>query len=240
MNPMSGRSRLFSALQRYVAREPQVAEAVPAPCELCSEPIPPEHRHLLEMDTQQAQCVCRACTILFATEAASRGKYRLIPDRYLYLEDFQIDTAQWDTLRIPVGLAFFFYSTPAQRVVAFYPGPMGATESHLDLPTWTVLETHNAVLGTLQPDVESLLVNCARGAEQYFLVPIDACYHLVGLIRSKWRGLSGGQAVWTEIERFFETLRRRSQTVKQEAFSSVDADRCEATKGDDRWRPSAT
>jgi hypothetical protein len=33
--------------------------------------------------------------------------------------------AQWDTLRIPVDMAFFFYSAPAERVVAFYPSPMG-------------------------------------------------------------------------------------------------------------------
>lgn len=236
---MPGRSRLFSTLQRYVPREPRAAVAEQAPCELCSEPIPLEHRHLLEMDTRQVQCVCRACAILFATEAASRGKYRLIPDRYLYLDDFQIDDAQWDTMRLPVGLAFFFYSAAAQRVVVFYPGPMGATESLLDLPTWAALEVRNPVLSTLQPDVETLLINRARGAEQYFLVPIDACYRLVGLMRSSWRGLSGGQAVWTEIERFFETLRRRSQSVQQAAFASARANASTATRGDERWRPSA-
>lgn len=214
MNPMPGRSRLFATLQRYVPQAPQVAVAEPTPCELCSEPIPPEHRHLLEVATRQVQCVCRACAILFDTAAASRGKYRLIPDRYLYFEDFQIDAAQWDGMRLPVGLAFFSYSTPAQRVVAFYPGPMGATESHLDLPTWAALEAHNVALSTMRQDVEALLINRARGAEQYFLVPIDACYRLVGLIRSHWRGLSGGQAVWTEIERFFELLQRCSQVVK--------------------------
>ena len=222
---MPGRSRPFAALQRYVPRQPQVAAAGQAtPCDLCSELIAFEHRHLLEIATRQVQCVCRARAILFATEAASQGHYRLIPERCLYLEDFRLDAAQWDGLQVPVGLAFFFYSTSAQRVMAFYPGPMGATESRLELRTWAALKAHNAILSTMQPDVETLLVNRARGAQQVFLVPIDVCYRLVGLIRLHWRGLSGGQEVWTEIGRFFETLQKRSQGVK----------------GDERWRSSTT
>ena len=34
---------------------------------------------------------------------------------------------------------------------------------------------------------------------QYYIVPIDECYRLVGLIRMHWRGLSGGTEVWKEI-----------------------------------------
>jgi hypothetical protein len=45
---------------------------------------------------------------------------------------------------------------------------------------------------------------------------MDECYGLVGLIRTRWRGLSGGREVWEEIERFFEELRRRSKTVSRE------------------------
>jgi hypothetical protein len=52
--------------------------------------------------------------------------------------------------------------------------------------------------------VEALLVNRARGTRQHFLVPIDDCYRLAGLIRTRWRGLSGGEEVWKEIDRFFE------------------------------------
>jgi hypothetical protein len=42
---------------------------------------------------------------------------------------------------------------------------------------------------------------------------MDECYSLVGLIRMRWRGLSGGREVWEEIGRFFEELRNRSKTV---------------------------
>jgi hypothetical protein len=59
------------------------------------------------------------------------------------------------------------------------------------------------------PDVEALLVNRVGAARDYFIVPIDECYKLVGLIRLHWRGLSGGAVVWGEIGRFFDELRRR-------------------------------
>jgi hypothetical protein len=35
----------------------------------------------------------------------------------------------------------------------------------------------------------------------------------VGLIRTRWRGLSGGEDVWKEIEGFFEELGRKSKKV---------------------------
>ena len=208
----------FSSLRRFAAEESEkaaraAAEAAQEHCDLCGEPIPPEHRHLLEVSTREMMCACRPCSILFDSEAASEGRYRLIPDRHLFLENFEMSDAQWESLRIPVDMAFFFYSTPAERVVAFYPSPMGPTESLLKLSAWEELEESNPVLKGMERDVEALLVNRVRGAREHFLVPIDECYSLVGLIRMRWRGLSGGREVWEEIGRFFEDLRERSKTV---------------------------
>jgi hypothetical protein len=211
----------FSSLRRFAEAESEKAvreasEAAQEHCDLCSEPIPPGHRHLLDVSTREMMCACRPCSILFDRAAASEGKYRLIPDRHLSLEDFEMDDVQWESLRVPVDMAFFFYSTPAERVVAFYPSPMGPTESLLKLGAWEELEAGNPVLKGMERDVEALLVNRVRGARDHFLVPMDECYGLVGLIRTRWRGLSGGREVWEEIERFFEELRRRSKTVSRE------------------------
>ncbi len=52
----------------------------------------------------------------------------------------------------------------------------------------------------------------AKGTE-CFLVPIDACYELVGRVRMHWRGFQGGQEVWREIGGFFDRLRERSEVV---------------------------
>jgi hypothetical protein len=136
-----------------------------------------------------------------------------VPDRLLNLEDFEMSDAQWDNLRVPVDMAFFFYNTPAGKVVAYYPSPMGPTESLLELEAWEELETDNPVLKDMERDVEALLVNRARGASDHFLVPIDECYKLVGLIRTRWRGFSGGREVWDDIIRFFEDLGKRAKTV---------------------------
>jgi hypothetical protein len=90
---------------------------------------------------------------------------------------------------------------------------MGPTESLLGLEAWTELQRDNPVLRDMEPDVEALLVNRARGARQHFLVPIDECYRLVALIRTHWRGFTGGKDVWQEITRFFDELERRSRPV---------------------------
>ncbi len=219
-------SSAFSTLRRFARESEKAVEAAQEQaaqgqdaqerCELCSEPIPPEHRHLLDVSAREILCSCRACSILFDRRAASEGKYRLIPDRRLFLEDFEMSDAQWESLRIPVDMAFFFHSAPAERVVAFYPSPMGPTESLLKLSAWEELEKANPVLKGMEEDVEALLVNRSRGVREHFLVPMDKCYSLVGLIRMHWRGFSGGQEVWEEIEQFFEELRRRSKTVSRE------------------------
>src|ERR671916_1013608 len=212
----------FSSLRRFAQEESEKAaevaqeQTVQERCELCSEPVPPEHRHLLNVSTREIMCACRACSILFDREAASEGRYRLIPDRRLFLENFEMSDSQWESLRIPVDMAFFFYSAPAERVVAFYPSPMGPTESLLKLGAWEELERANPVLKGMERDVEALLVNRARGAREHFLVPMDKCYSLVGLIRTRWRGFTGGQEVWEEIGLFFEELRRRSKSVSRE------------------------
>jgi hypothetical protein len=126
------------------------------------------------------------------------------------LRDFRLGDELWDDLRLPISLAFFFYSTRAQRVVAIYPSPAGGTESLLALESWRRLEEDNPLLRELEPDVEALLVNRVRAAREYYRAPVDLCYRLVGLIRTNWRGLSGGGLVWEEIESFFADLKRRS------------------------------
>jgi hypothetical protein len=200
-----------SRLARMARRSTDEREALQERCDLCGEPIAAEHRHLLDLSQRELMCACRACTILFDRTAAGAGHYRLVPDRRLRLVDFELDDVTWEELRIPVDMAFFFRASPEGAVRAFYPGPMGATESLLELAAWEELEASNPVLRSMQDDVEALLVNRARGSRQHWIVPIDDCYGLVGLIRMRWKGLTGGRAVWEEIARFYEQLDRRSQ-----------------------------
>ncbi|MGH9898511.1 MAG: DUF5947 family protein, partial [Pyrinomonadaceae bacterium] len=73
----------------------------------------------------------------------------------------------------------------------------------------------NPILKKMEPDVEALLINRVGSTREYYLVPIDECYKLVGLIRKAWRGLSGGTELWDEIGTFFAQLKDRSQPISE-------------------------
>jgi hypothetical protein len=206
-----------SRLGQLARRTAAAREAELERCELCGEILDPQHRHLLNLESRELMCACRACTILFDRRAAGGNHYRLVPDRRLRLEGFELDDVSWAELRIPVEMAFFFRMGGDEgRVVAFYPSPAGATESLLELASWEELERGNPVLRTMEPDVEALLVNRARGAREHFLVPIEDPFRLVALIRTRWRGLTGGKEVWEEIESFFDALSRKAKTISQD------------------------
>lgn len=121
---------------------------------------------------------------------------------------------------LPIQLAFFFNSTPDNKIVAMYPSPAGPTESLLMLDAWTDIVRENPLLAKMEPDVEALLVNRVRDTREYFIAPIDKCYELVGLIRAKWTGLSGGMEVWRDIDKFFATLKERSYVAASEVANA--------------------
>ncbi len=192
-------------------REP---EPVGERCEMCSEPIADEHQHVVNVAARQLMCVCRGCYLLFIDSHAEL-RYRAVPDRYLAFPDFALDRRTWEALQIPVGMAFFFRNSAQDRVVAFYPGPAGATESELDLEAWAAMSAAEPRLGLLADDVEALLVRLSSDTEAEqptcYLVPIDACYEFVGRLRMLWRGFDGGQEAREFIDDFFARLDARSK-----------------------------
>jgi hypothetical protein len=197
-----------SALGRLA--RPRAAGPAEERCDLCAEPIDPRHRHLLDVQERRILCACRPCSILFDSAEAGGGHYRLLPEGARALAGFELDDRRWQALRIPVELAFFFHSSVAGKVVAFYPAPVGATESLLELDAWEELVAANPVLAALEPDVEALLVNRTKGRREHFVVPVDRCYQLVGTIRTHWRGFAGGEELWHEVDAFFEALREEA------------------------------
>jgi hypothetical protein len=199
-------SSSFAALRRF-AKAPQ--QPVLERCELCNLVLPPVHRHLLDTATRQVACSCDPCALLF--QNAVGAKFKLIPRDARSLPDFQMTDGDWESLALPIDLAFFFYSTPSEKMTAMYPSPAGPTESLLPLTSWEALVRQNPVLQNMEVDVEALLLNRAGAAREYFLAPIDKCYELVGTIRMHWRGLSGGDDVWREIENFFAKLRSEAK-----------------------------
>ena len=176
-------------------------------CELCSAQLANDHSHLLDLSDRRLCCTCEPCTILFTDTATA--KYRRIPRRLQFLPGFSLSDVQWEGLHLPINLAFFVQNSLAGRVVALYPSPAGATEALPPPDVWEALVEGNPSLRELQPDVEALLVNRLGKDPEHYFVGIDKCYALVGLVRSHWRGLSGGTKVWEEIGRFFTNLKER-------------------------------
>ena len=184
---------------------------------MCSVELGPGHPHLVEPATRRLICACQACAILFSSAADT--KYRRVPQRVRYLPNFQLSDEQWEGLMIPINMAFFFQSSAAGKVIVLYPSPAGATESLLDFESWKAIVECNPVLQEMEADTEALLVNRVRGASDHFIVPIDECYRLVGLIRTKWKGLAGGTEVWEAINSFFAELRQRATPVAEVAHA---------------------
>ena len=205
---------------------------------MCAEPIADEHQHVVNVAGRQLMCTCRGCYLLFSDPHAEL-KYRAVPDRYLRFPEFALDRRAWESLQIPVGLAFFFKNSALGKTVAFYPGPAGATESELDMDAWNTISGADASLDMLAYDVEALLIRVpdrehadagdensdvaagaapgsdvpAGAAPVCFLVPIDACYEFVGRLRMLWRGFDGGHEVRQFVDEFFDGITARSKVA---------------------------
>lgn len=194
----------FQTLRRLVSQTDQAEH-----CGLCRQPLAPQHDHLIDPRTRRLVCSCQACAILFHNPAA---QYKRVPKRVRFLPDCDISDAEWDALMIPIGIAFFVKQNTGQNVpehiAAYYPSPAGPVESLLSLEAWQDIAARNPDLEQIEADTEALLVN--RAGCEYFVLPIDQCYRLVGLMRTHWKGLSGGNEVWREIQLFFAEMKGRA------------------------------
>jgi Family of unknown function (DUF5947) len=179
-------------------------------CELCGEPVPDDHRHVVDLERRGLLCTCQGCSLLFVDVAPRQGRYRTVPDRYLRIEPFTVPPQAWAALQIPVGMAFVVANSQLDRTVAFYPSPGGATESELPLDAWGDVVAANPGLDGAEPDVEAVLVRTTPDHQECFVVPVDRCYELVGVLRLHWRGFDGGQEVREQIGQFFADVRARS------------------------------
>ncbi len=175
-------------------------------CEVCNAPLPDDHRHLLQLEERRIVCACEACWALHSGDA----EYRPVGTRTQWLDDFKLDDELWARLQIPIALAFFMRSSVTGGVVAFYPSPAGATESELSLEAWEELVRSNPALEGMDPDAEALIINRLASPPEYVIAPIDQCYALVGLIKVRWEGISGGPALRESVPEFFAALRART------------------------------
>ena len=220
--PSDDRPSSYVSALRRIRNQPPAARAGER-CEMCAQPIADEHRHVVDLRDRSLLCTCRACGLLFTNDGAAGGRYRSVPERYATVGDFALTSAQWESLQIPVAIAFFFHNSDMGATAAFFPSPAGATECLLPLDVWGEVEAANPVATSLEPDVEALLVRISSVSDrdgtadgiECFIVPIDACYELVGHLRTRWRGFDGGREVHDQMTAFFDDVRRRARPISR-------------------------
>jgi hypothetical protein len=193
------------ALARVIRTAAETPREAVERCDVCSEAVPDDHRHLFDTERREVLCACRPCSVLFVADAAAEGHYRLVPTRRL-----RLPPVSTEPLGIPVGLAFFV-SHADGAVTAHYPSPAGAGQWEVETTGWEQVCAACPPAATLQPEVEALLVHTVRERSEHWIVPVDDCFRLIALVRREWRGLSGGSRIWPEVDRFFAQLTERRE-----------------------------
>ena len=166
--------------------------ARPAPdgerCDLCRSGVPDDHRHLLQLEERRILCVCEPCRAL-----RSRRR-RAAAGRHAHAVAGGLRAARRRVGRVP--------DPDRARVL---PALERDRQRRRDVPVagrrdreraalrraGTRLVELNPVLRGLEPDAEGLIVDRRLGVAA--IAPIDRCYELVGLIKSRWEGISGGR-----------------------------------------------
>jgi hypothetical protein len=196
----------FPALRRFAQSRTQ---APMERCELCGTALDEAHQHLLDRKSRQIACSCDACAIVFCGQG---GRFLRIPRRIRRVEARTFTDLEWEAMALPINLAFFLREADG-RMAAMYPSPAGAIESSIDLNSLPEGHAIKARLQILEPEVEALIVNRIGDEHLSYVVPLDECYRLVGIVKTRWRGLSGGADVWAGIKDFFQQLNARAVEV---------------------------
>ena len=205
------RSAMIAELRRLQARDlgpdpdEEPAGGPEERCDLCGATIPPDHRHLLHLESRRIVCSCETCRALLSGDTP----YRPTGTRVQWLPELDLPDELWASLAIPIGLACLYRDGRSGEVVALYPSAAGTTRSELDLSAWERIIGANPVLEGLEDDVEALVVDRLGDERRYAVVPIDECFRLAGMIRLSWEGISGGDAVRGAVDAFFRELQAR-------------------------------
>jgi citrate lyase beta subunit len=198
----------ITSLEAFARRAKQTWES--PKCEVCGVPIADAHRHVVDRSERKLLCACVACVLAFEGEGSAR--FRSVPEDVRDVDRDALGSLDLVASGVPVGLAFFFRPSSLRRLVAVFPSPAGATEAELAESAEAAL---SAVTSGLADDVEALLARRSRdGTVTAFIVPIDVCYELTALVRTRWRGVDGGAEGRAEVDAFFARVGERARGAR--------------------------
>ena len=130
MSDATGRRRPGALVRSRCSRGSAPRRPEPPPyerCEMCGAPVADAHQHVVNLGTALAAVRLPALLPAVHPDDAALAvpggaRTATCPSRTWPLP-------VWEELQLPVGMAFLFLNSALDRVVAFYPGPAGATES---------------------------------------------------------------------------------------------------------------
>ena len=187
-------------------------------------PGPPRERAL--------RCACRPCSLLFSEERAGVdgafvAGYRTVPDRYRRDPDFTLTDAGLGRPAdpgldgvLPPRLHARRRPSPATRARQAPPRASSASSrstrasARRGSPRCCSPTSRPCWCGDPATARRISRVQLRPRVSECFLVPIDACYRLVGLVRTTWKGFDGGAAAWAAIDGFFDDVRGRARDLR--------------------------
>ena len=195
----------FEVLRRFAKARAPVER-----CDLCGLEIGPDHDHLIDPAERRLVCACGACAVLFSAQAGT--KFKRVPQdvtRTRRADDQRLRSGRRSGCR-----SIWRSSTTARRRDGWWPAtPVRRARRS---PCWSSRPGRKSSASIpSSPACSPTSRRCwstacaaARTRTACFLVPIDQCFRLVGIIRMQWKGFTGGTAVWEEIDGFFAELAR--------------------------------
>jgi hypothetical protein len=179
-------------------------------CDVCGMVVEFQPSYLVHPASRRLMFCCETCATNLV--GGGSGKYRRVPKSVQILADLKMSDAQWDSLSLPINLAFLYYSSPDRGVLVVCPSASGPNEIALPAPQWEDLVRDNPILRTFQPDVEGLLINRVGPTRRYFRAPIDQCFKLTAFIKDHWSGVTGGVDIWRKLEWCFDRWKHVATT----------------------------
>ena len=154
-----------------------------------------EHDHLIEPAERRLACACGACAVLFSAQAGT--KYKRVPRDVRALDELTISDAQWEALRLPdrSGVLLPQHAAGPGRGLLPEPGRAPPSRCWSSRPGRRSGREHPVLArpAARRPGAAGESGAPGRGAGAVcFLVPIDQCFRLVGIIRMHWKGFTGG------------------------------------------------
>ena len=175
-----------------------------------------EHPHVVDLQSRSLMCTCRPCYLLFTDQDGRpalprRARPLPVPPRAPARA-----RRDWDELQIPVGLAFLFRNSVQDRMVAFYPARPAPPSPSCRWRPGTGSSRPTRRSRPCGPTSRRCWCAAAAATDGFtcHVVPIDACYELVGRLRTTLARLRRRQEAREALDAFFASVARAQPAAR--------------------------